>query len=71
MNFDKLKGKMVEKRYTQKKMAGELGITMQSLNSKLNNRSKFTLDEVAKITTILKTNPMEIFFENNIPNKQQ
>lgn len=72
MSFDKLKGKMTERRVSQKRMAKELGITVQSLNAKLNGRSKFTLEEVVKITEILSLeDPVDIFFAPSVPNMQQ
>ncbi|WP_010293560.1 DUF739 family protein [Clostridium senegalense] len=72
MDVNKLKGRMVEKSYTQKNMAKELGITQQALNAKLNKRSQFTLDEVVKIVNILEIdNPIEIFFAGCIPKMQQ
>lgn len=72
MSFDKLKGKMTEKRISQEKMAGMLGITVQSLNAKLNGRSQFTLNEVVSITKILNLdNPVDIFFKPNVPKMQR
>lgn len=72
MNSNKLKGKMIENGYSQSKMAKEIGISVQTLNAKLNGRTQFTLDEVVKITSILRiNNPIEIFFNNTVPNKQQ
>lgn len=72
MNRNKLKGKIMEHQFTQEKLAGLLGISVQSLNAKLNGRRKFNLDEVVSITQILNIeNPVEIFFEHNVPNKQQ
>jgi len=49
MSFDKLKGKMTEMRVSQEKLSKALGITVQSLNAKLNGRSQFTLEEAVKI----------------------
>lgn len=72
MSFDKLKGKMTENRISQDKMAKGLGITVQSLNAKLNGRSQFTLEEVIKITEILSLqDPVDIFFAPSVPNMQQ
>lgn len=72
MSFDKLKGKMAEKRISQDKMAQYIGITVQAFNAKINGRSQFTLEEVVKMTEFLGiTNPKEIFFESNIPNMQR
>ena len=48
MSFDKLKGKMAEIKMSQEKLSRCLGITVQSLNAKLNGRSQFTLEEVVK-----------------------
>lgn len=71
MSFDKLKGKMTEKRISQEKMAGILGITVQSLNAKLNGRSQFILNEVVSITKILDLdNPVDIFFKPSVPKMQ-
>ena len=44
MSFDKLKGKMTERHVSQEKLSKVLGITVQSLNAKLNGRSQFTVD---------------------------
>ncbi|MGX4600289.1 helix-turn-helix domain-containing protein [Faecalimicrobium sp. JNUCC 81] len=72
MRFRKLKGKLKEEDYTQKEIAEILDITPQAFNSKINNRTQFTLDEVIKMTNILKIdNPVEIFFTNGIPKMQQ
>lgn len=72
MSFDKLKGKMTEKRVSQENLAKKIGITVQSLNAKLNGRSKFTLDEALMITQVLNIeNPADIFFTPNISNTQQ
>lgn len=72
MSFDKLKGKMTEKRMSQERMAKGLGITVQSLNAKLNGRSQFTLEEVVKIAEMLSLkDPVDIFFTPNVPNMQQ
>lgn len=63
MNFDKLKGKMTESRVSQDKMAKEIGITVQSLNAKINGRNQFTIEEAVKIIEFLRIdNPAEIFF---------
>ena len=53
MSFDKLKGKMTEVHISQAKLSEHLGITVQSLNAKLNGRNQFTLEEVVKITEFL------------------
>lgn len=72
MSFDKLKGKMTEAHVSQDKLSKMLGITVQSLNAKLNGRSQFTLEEVVKITEYLKLkNPVDIFFKPSVSKMQQ
>ena len=53
VNSRRLKSVMVGAGYTQTKMAEELGMSLNSLCSKINNRSEFTIDEVIKICQIL------------------
>lgn len=72
MSFDKLKGKMTEAHVSQAKMSEYLGITVQSLNAKLNGRTQFTLEEAVKITDFLMLNdPIDIFFRPSVPKMQQ
>lgn len=72
MSFDKLKGKMTEMHVSQEKLAKVLGITVQSLNAKLNGRSQFTLEEVIKISEHLKLdNPVDIFFNPSVSKMQR
>lgn len=72
MSFDKLKGKMAEKKVSQERLAKALGISVQSLNAKINGRSQFTLEEVIKITELLSiTEPVDIFFNPSVPKMQQ
>lgn len=62
VDVNKLKGKMVEKGYTIKKMAVELGIHKDTLGRKLRT-GKFGTDEVSKFIEVLDIdNPAEIFF---------
>jgi len=63
MNFNLLKGKIKENAYTQKDISEQIGISLQSFNSKINGKRKFTLDEVINICKILKIeDPNQIFF---------
>ena len=75
MTYNKLKGIMKEKNYSQSKLAKILKISTQSLNAKLNGRTQFTVQEAVEIISILKIESsndiVEIFFKNNIPNMQQ
>lgn len=72
MSFDKLKGKMAEAHVSQDKLSKQLGITVQSLNAKINGRSPFTLEEVVKITDYLNLeDPVNIFFKPSVLKMQR
>ncbi|MCX0360018.1 helix-turn-helix domain-containing protein [Clostridium perfringens] len=66
MAYNKLKGLMKEKNYSQSKLAEILKISTQSLNAKLNGRSQFTVQEAFEIISTLKIESsndiVEIFF---------
>ena len=53
LKANKLKGKITECGYTQKTFSYELGISENTLRSKLNSRSSFTIGEVEKICKLL------------------
>lgn len=66
MNINKLKGLFVEKGYTQKDIAKELGITPNTLRRRMKEEI-FNSDEINKLIEILDIkNPMEIFFTNKV-----
>ena len=72
MSFDKLKGKMVEAHVSQAKLSEKLGITVQSLNAKLNGRTQFTLEEAVRITEFLNMkDPIDIFYDTSVPKMQR
>ncbi|MFR9240983.1 MAG: helix-turn-helix transcriptional regulator [Clostridium baratii] len=75
MIYNKLKGIMKERNYSQSKLAKSLNITTQSLNAKLNGRSQFTVKEAFEIISILNiensNDIVEIFFKNNVPKMQR
>ena len=52
-DFNKIKKRMMEKKYTQEKLANILNVTKQSINNKLNNRRPFTPYEISSIAEIL------------------
>lgn len=59
----RIKGKMAELGITQAQLAKELGLSLQSLNQKLNGKSDMTINEAEKVIEILKIkNPNDIFF---------
>lgn len=72
MKYQRLKGEMLAKNFTQEQVAKKIGITTQALNAKLNGRSQFTIKEAQIITDILELDdPVSIFFTQSIPNMQR
>lgn len=66
MNINKLKGLFVEKGYTQKEIAEELGITQTTLRRRM-REEVFNSNEINKLIEILDIkNPMEIFFTDKV-----
>lgn len=61
-----LKGVIVTKGYSQRKLAKELGITEKTFYSKM-NKGVFDSDEIENMIDILNIkNPVEIFFAKNV-----
>lgn len=59
----KLKSKMVEAGITQAELAKILGISAQSMNYKINNKSEFKVSEIEAVAAALKIeNKDEYFF---------
>lgn len=52
-NYDKLKGRIVEKFGTQMAFSKALGVSERTLSLKLNNRIFFTQDEISKCSNLL------------------
>lgn len=52
-DFSKLKGRIVEKYGTQAEFAKAFGISENSLSLKMNNKTKFSADDIIKITDML------------------
>ncbi len=70
--YEKLRGRMREKKVSQSSLASHLGITLHSYNAKINGRTQFTIFEATRIADYLDlSNPCEYFFENNFPNMQR
>ena len=67
-NYDKLKGKIREIFDTQDDYARAIKRSPTSVNYKLNNKSKFTQDEISLSVEVLKINPNEIpiYFFNRV-----
>lgn len=49
MSANKLKGKIVEAGYTQRSLAKELGMSKNTLNSKINGKIPFNVIEIERI----------------------
>lgn len=62
MNLKKLKGAMAEKDFTQSKLASMLGLSLKSFSAKINGKTEFKVNELAKISKILDVDP-SIFFD--------
>lgn len=72
MNYNLLRGKIVEKGLTQACLAERIGISKNSMSRKLLGKRDFKLFEVSKICNVLDiNNPEDIFFDNIIPKMQQ
>lgn len=68
-NFQRLKGKIKEYYKNQEDFAKELKITNVALNYKLNNRTRFSYDELNLIVNLLKIRDdeiMDIFFTEEV-----
>lgn len=65
MNTNVLKGKMVEKGFTQESLAKAVGISTNSMSRKLLGERQFRLGEVVRICEVLEIDdPRDIFFTN-------
>lgn len=61
MNKYKLLGKMAENDYSQRKLAKELGICKNTMNSWINNNSPVPINRIVEICKILNiTDPVDI-----------
>lgn len=68
VNIQRLKGKIVEKGFTQKDLAKFIGIDRSTFYRKIKNKGpKFNIDEVSKIISTLnidKEDAIDIFFND-------
>ena len=53
VNPNLLKGKITAAGYTQQKLATAVGMSVNSLNAKINGRKTFDADEVIRICNVL------------------
>ncbi len=71
MSFDyqKLRAKIVEKFGTQDKFAEAYGISRVALSQKMNNKTKFTYNDIVQMSKMLDINVDDIgdyFFTNEV-----
>ena len=60
MNLNKLRGKMAEKRLTQKQLAIKMGLSLRSINRMLMNKRPFNNNEILKLKRLLKLTDDEV-----------
>lgn len=68
-NFQRLKGRIKEYYKSQEDFAKELKLTNTALNYKLNNRTRFSYDELNLIINLLKIRDdeiLDIFFTEEV-----
>lgn len=63
-NYDKLKGRIVEKCGSQKNFAKKMGLSERTITLKLNNHIHFSQDEISKAAKILElpNNEIQYYF---------
>lgn len=52
-NFNKLRGKIVEKYGSQTAFVREFGVSENTFSQKMNNKVRFSADDILKITKML------------------
>lgn len=68
-NYNKLRGRIIEKYGTQGRFAKAMGVSERTLSLKLNNKIFFSQDEITKISELLNIVSDEIqvyFFEKEV-----
>ena len=75
VNKRKLLGRMVEAGFTQRKLATKLGLSKNTLSSRMSGRSAFNTEEIEAICQILSireaTEKVEIFLPQSSQNKDE
>lgn len=69
MNINKLLGAMAEKRISQRELARRLGVSKNTINTKINGKAHFNTEEATKICDILEIHDpnmkVEIFLQKS------
>lgn len=72
MNGTLLRAEMVKANVSREALCKELGLSYSSLTQKINGKRQFTVGEAVKICRCLNiTDPVPIFFTDDVPNMQQ
>lgn len=61
-DFSKLRGRIVEKGYTQTQVAKKIGIAPSTFNLKLNNKRDFSLRETFALAKLLEIEDCDPYF---------
>ena len=64
MNYNKLRGKIIEKGYTIKSFSQELEIPLSTMSDKLNGKTEFKASEMFKIAKALEIDDIKEYFFN-------
>lgn len=59
-NYAKLRGRIIEKYGTQTEFVEKFGISSNSFSLKMNNKSRFTTDDIVKLTEMLEIEKEEV-----------
>ena len=68
-NYNKLRGRIIEKYGSIEKFADNLGLSQTSVSKKLNNKSGFSRDDIFKWSDLLeisKDDFVSYFFDNEV-----
>ena len=68
---ERIRSEMILKGYTQEAMCKKIGLSPSAFSLKLNGRRDFTLPECAQIAEALETNLDALFFNINVPKREQ
>ncbi|OUP19132.1 DUF739 family protein [Gemmiger sp. An194] len=52
-DYSKLRGKIIEKYGSQNVFASKYGVSVNSLSRKMNNKTRFTSDDIVRISELL------------------
>lgn len=61
-NTNKLKGRLRENGMSQKDLANLMGLSVNTMNSKLNGKREFKVSEIDRICNILEIQDKELYF---------